>query len=186
MGFLKNFFARKQDTEDEERGGTAIIFPERVMTLILIFGKGAPGPSSEKAREKLVWRVFSLVNPALYSVLPDREQVTAHLVETGAMEQDGHIDPDDFLDILDDLQVPNMASSYIQSLKLKDKKITIWLREARRPDKHFEIVLDEPIVLTGFKPLEDATLITVYASDTPKLMSSLWPALPKVMEPENK
>ncbi len=186
MGFLKDFFARKQDTEDEERGGTAIIFPERVMTLILLVAKGTPGPSSEKAREKLVWRIFSLVNPALYEVLPDREQVKTYLVETEAMASDGHIDPDDYLDILDDLQVPNMASSYIQSLKLSEKVITIWLREPKREDKRFEIILDSPIVTTGFKPPENATLITIYASDVPQLMSMLYPALPKIWEPIDK
>ncbi len=101
------------------------------------------------------------------------------------MAPDGYIDPDKYLDILDELQIPNMASSYIQALKLAEKSISIWLREGKIPDKHFDIALDEPIVAKGFSPSENATLITIYASDTPKLMSALYPALPKIIEPEN-
>jgi hypothetical protein len=186
MGFLKDFFARKQDTEDEERGGTAIIFPERVMTLILLFADGTDLPKSATAQRELVWRVFSLVNPDLNASLPDREQVTTLLHNTAAIQADGHIEPDDYLEILDTLQIPNMASSYIQSLKLTDDKIAIWLREPRREDKHFDIALEKPISTGDFTCPEDATLITIYASDVPKVMSMLYPALPKVLEPGDR
>lgn len=186
MGFFKDLFARKHDTEDEERGGTSIIFPERVMALIVLVKKDISIPSQKSAQEELVWRTFRLVNPALYEVLPDRAQVKTHLYQTTAMWSDGYIDPDDYLDPLDDLEIPNMASGYIQALKLSKKEITIWLREKGRKDKEFKIKLTEPFITKGFMPFEDATLIIIYASDTPKLISSLWPALPKVIEPKNK
>jgi hypothetical protein len=182
MGFFKDFLAKKHDTEDEERGGTSIIFPERVMALILLVKKDAIVPASKSARDDLLWRVFSAVNPELYASLPDRDQVKTHLYQTGAMKADGYIEPDDYLDPLDDLQIPNMASGYIQALKLANKKITIWLREAGTKDKEFNIELTKPLVTSGFSPPEDATLITIYASDMPKLMSTLWPALPKSLD----
>ncbi len=184
MGFFKDFFAKKHDTEDEERGGTMIIFPERVMALILLVKKGAGAAKSEKDDADLVWRIFRLINPALYEVLPDRAQVKAHLYETDAMGADGYIDPDDYLDPLEEFEIPNMASAYIQALRLAKKEITIWLREAGTPDKEFVVELTEPFVTKGFMPPENATLMIIYASDTPKLMSSLWPALPKSLDQE--
>lgn len=184
MGFFKDFFAKKHDTEDEERGGTAIIFPERVMALILLIEKDAGAPKSEEERAALVWRIFRLINPALYDVLPDRAQVKAHLYETGAMETDGYIDPDDYIDPLEEFEIPNMASAYIQALRLAKKEITIWLREAGTKDKEFKIELTEPLVTKGFMPSENATLMIIYASDTPELISSLWPALPISLDPE--
>ena len=182
MGLFEKFFAKKHDTEDEERGGTTIIFPERVMALILLVKKDAVVPKSKSARDDLLWRVFSAVNPELYASLPDRAQVKTHLYQSAAMRTDGYIEPDDYLDPLDDLQIPNMASGYIQALRLANRKITIWLREANTKDKEFDIKLTKPLVTSGFSPPEDATLITIYASDTPKLMSSLWPALPKSLD----
>jgi hypothetical protein len=185
MGFLKDFFARKQDTEDEDRGGTSVIFPERVMTLILLVGSDTLELSHGEARA-LIFNIFNLVNPDLYTALPDKDQVAALLHETGAIQSDGHIEPDDYLDILDDLKIPNMASSYIQSLKIAEDKIAIWLRERRREDKHYDIPLNEPIVADGNSLPEDATLITVYASDVPKIVSALYPAHAKVWEPGSK
>ncbi len=182
MGFLKDFFAKKHDTEDEERGGTSIIFPERVMALILLVKDDAQVPSSPGLQDRLVWHIFNLVNPKLYEVLPDRSQVKTHLYKTSAMWADGHIDPDDFLDPLEDLEIPNMASGYIQTLKLAEEKITLWLREKGSKDKEFKIELTEPLTIDGYSPPKNVTLITIYASDTPKLMSSLWPALPKTFE----
>lgn len=182
MGFFKDFFAKKHDTEDEERGGTTIIFPERVIALIVLVKKGDPIPKSEKEQTKLVWRIFRLVNPTLYEALPDRDQVKAHLYETGAMEADGYIDTDAYIDPLEEFEIPNMASGYIQALRLAKKEITIWLREAGTKDKEFKIELTEPLVTKGFMPPENATLMIIYASDTPELISSLWPALPKSLD----
>ena len=182
MGFFKDFFGKKHDTEDEERGGTSIIFPERVMAIILLVKKDASLPSQESAQRELVWQIFRLVNPALFEVLPDRAQVKTHIYQTPAMRTDGYIEPDDYIDPLDDLDIPNMASGYIQALKITKRDITIWLREAGTQDKTFRIELDEPFITKGFMPFEDASLITIYASDMPKLMSTLWPALPKSLD----
>ena len=53
MGFFKDFFAKKHDTEDEERGGTIYHLPrKRVMALILLVKKDAPVPSTEKAQAR--------------------------------------------------------------------------------------------------------------------------------------
>ncbi len=182
MGFFKDFFAKKHDTEDEERGGTTIIFPERVMALILLVKKGAGMAKSEKEDTAFVWRIFRLVNPALYEVLPDRDQVKAYLYETGAMEADGYIHPDAYIDPLEEFEIPHMASSYIQTRRLARGEITIWLREARTADKEFKVELTEPLVTKGFMPSENATLMIIYASNTPELISSLWPALPKLLD----
>ena len=152
MGIFTDFFAKKHDTEDEERGGTSIIFPERVMALILLVKENDSVPSTEKARDELVWHIFQLVNPALFDVLPDRSQVKAHLYQTPAMRTDGYIEPDDYLDPLDDLEIPNMASGYIQALRLAEYEITIWLRDGAKKDKEFKIKLTEALTIMGFAP----------------------------------
>lgn len=157
-----------------------LLAPKTIFALIAVVPDGANGPQSEEERQEYVWALYEATNPKMCSAIKgDRHIIRAYYFESRHMRRGEILGPDHWFDAEEEFRIPDQYSSIIHFLSIEAGRIRFRLQAPGKPESRFDVAVPEGLEAQLAAGPADVTLITVFTSNEPLCVPTMWPLRPK-------
>jgi hypothetical protein len=151
-----------------------------VFALIGVVPKGTSGPRSDAERQSYIWALYEASNPKMSAVVKgDKHVIRAYYYELPHMKPGHLLDPDHWFDAQEEYRLPGQYSSLIHFLNIAGNRLRFRLQEPGKPESKFDVAIPPALAGQLAAGPADVTMITVFASNEPLCIPTMWPLRPK-------
>ena len=195
MGLFSSLFGRSKPapqptgssqlplaSEVTEKQSMDLLRPQDIYALVAVVPQGTAGPQSDQQRQDYVWALYEAASPKLCQAIKgDRNVIRAHYFESPHMRRGELLGSDHWFDAQEHYRLPGVYSSLIHFLSIQGDLLRFRLRDPSKPaESKFDVRVPTSLLPVLAAGPSDVTLITVFTSNKPICIPTMWPLRPKI------